>query len=246
MNMGADYIATGHYARIKKNENNKYSLQKGLDQNKDQSYFLHQLNQYQLSKTLFPIGNIEKNTVRDIAKKANIPTYKKKDSTGICFIGERKFKNFLEKFLPAQPGKIITPCGDIIGNHDGLMYYTIGQRQGLNIGGLKNYPEKPWYVADKNINDNLLIAVQDSNHEILNKTSLTVKEVHWIEGPPKKFPYKCKAKIRYRQADQECEINYENKIFNIKFTKPQRAITPGQSIVFYKNDDITIGGGIIN
>ena len=245
INMGADYIATGHYAKIKKTDNNKYLLLKGYDQNKDQSYFLHQLNQYQLSKSLFPIGDMPKDKVREIAKKANIPTYKKKDSTGICFIGERKFKNFLENFLPAQPGKIITPNGDIIGDHDGLMYYTIGQRQGLNIGGLKNYSEKPWYVADKNIKDNLLIAVQESNHEILNKISLQAKDIHWIQDPPKEFPYKCKAKIRYRQSDQECEINYANKIFNIKFTKPQRAITPGQSIVFYQND-ISLGGGVIS
>lgn len=246
INMGADYIATGHYARINNNKNNNtFSLLKGYDQNKDQSYFLHQLNQYQLSKSIFPIGDIPKDKVREIAKQAKIPTYQKKDSTGICFIGERKFKTFLEKYLPAQPGDIITPDKDIIGKHDGLMYYTIGQRQGLNIGGLKNYPEKPWYVAEKDLTNNLLIAVQDSNHELLNKTSLNIENIHWIENRPEQYPFKCQAKIRYRQKDQDCEIHISNNnLFKVIFSEPQRAITAGQSIVFY-NKDITLGGGVI-
>ena len=245
INMGADYIATGHYARINNNKNNnKFSLLKGYDQNKDQSYFLHQLNQYQLSKSVFPIGDMPKDEVREIAKKHKIPTYQKKDSTGICFIGERKFKDFLEKYLPAQPGNIVTPDKDIIGKHDGLMYYTIGQRQGLNIGGLKKYPEKPWYVAEKDLTNNLLIAVQDSNHELLNKISLNIENIHWIENPPEQYPFKCQAKIRYRQKDQDCEIHISNNIYKVIFSEPQRAITAGQSIVFY-NKDITLGGGVI-
>lgn len=245
-NMGADFIATGHYARIKQNNNGEFCLLKGVDNNKDQTYFLHKLNQYQLSKAIFPLGELTKDKVREIAKENDIPTFNKKDSTGVCFIGERKFKSFLEKYLPAKPGKIITPEGDIIGKHDGLMYYTLGQRQGLNIGGLKNYSEKPWYVADKDLKNNKLVAVQDQSHPLLNHNELVTDELHWIQTKPgiEEFPYECQAKIRYRQQDQPCTIILRDNQISIKFKTLQKAITPGQSVVLYQ-DDLTLGGGVI-
>lgn len=238
---GADCIATGHYTRT----NDKFQLLKGLDNNKDQSYFLHMLTQEQLSQSLFPVGELAKEKVRAIAEKAGFINHAKKDSTGICFIGERKFKTFLNEYLPAQPGDIQTPEGNVIGQHDGLMFYTLGQRQGLKIGGLKNTAESPWYVAAKNIGKNLLIVTQGHDHPLLFARSLIADELHWINAAPSEFPFKARAKTRYRQQDQECIIHHlpENK-YKIDFTEPQRAITPGQSVVFYQ-DDVCLGGGII-
>ncbi len=244
LKLGADKIATGHYARIQEN-NGSYNLQKGTDCNKDQSYFLHQLSQQELKHSLFPLGSIEKSSVRAIATECGFDNHEKKDSTGICFIGERKFRDFLSKYLPATHGDIKTLDGEIIGKHQGAAYYTIGQRQGLGIGGVKNAGETPWYVVEKNIKNNVLTVVQGDNHPALYNTHLSSKHIHWINTPPTKWPYKCKAKIRYRQEDQDCTISLDSQQHSvIQFNKSQRAVSPGQSVVFYQND-ICLGGGII-
>src|SRR5579883_243813 len=237
---GADCIATGHYAR--KSADNE--LLKGLDSNKDQSYFLHALTKEQIAQSLFPVGELKKETVRKIAAEAGFKNYAKKDSTGICFIGERKFKTFLSEYLPAQPGMIKTLGGEIIGKHDGLMFYTIGQRQGLHIGGRKDKAELPWYVAAKDITQNVLYVVQGDHHPALFKQDLIAANVHWIHHIPA-LPFKAAAKTRYRQQDQACVIEkMEEDHYRVTFAEPQRAITPGQSVVFYQ-DDICLGGGII-
>jgi tRNA-specific 2-thiouridylase len=240
---GADYIATGHYARLRK-EGEKIALLKGSDLQKDQSYFLYALHETQLTHSLFPIGDLPKQQVRAIARQLGFENHAKKDSTGICFIGERKFKTFLNDYLPAKPGNIETLNGEVIGSHDGLMFYTIGQRQGLQIGGQKGMAESPWYVAHKEIKRNVLIAVQGINHPALYKTSLVTGPLHWIHSPSA-LPLKVTAKTRYRQADQPCQIEPIDSLhYRVIFEQPQRAITPGQSIVFYQ-DDICLGGGII-
>ena len=242
--LGSNLIATGHYARKHKLKNGEYQLVKGIDLNKDQTYFLYRLNQKQLKHIIFPIGELTKPQVRKIAKKKQFITYDKKGSTGICFIGKRKFKEFLKRYLPAQPGKIHDENGIIIGQHSGLMYYTIGQRQGLGIGGMKKRSKTPWFVVDKNLNDNILVAVQGHDHPLLFKKTLLAIDVHWIQG--KAFnKVNCKAKIRYRQPDQTCYIKInDDKSVYVEFKNSQRAIAPGQSIVFY-NGDICLGGGII-
>lgn len=239
---GADFIATGHYVRSAQNAAGAQLL-KGTDPQKDQSYFLYALNADQVAQSLFPVGDLPKSRVRAIAEKLGFKNHAKKDSTGICFIGERKFKTFLNEYLPAQPGFIRTEYGDIIGQHDGLMFYTIGQRQGLNIGGKKGKAELPWYVAEKDIQTNTLIVVQGDDHPALFKQSLISRSIHWI-NQPKDLPYRASAKTRYRQPDQACLIEAIDDYFRITFDQPQRAVTPGQSIVFYQ-DDICLGGGII-
>jgi tRNA-specific 2-thiouridylase len=245
LELGADYIATGHYVR-KGEVQGKAALLKGLDNNKDQSYFLHQVGSEELSRTLFPVGELEKPEVRRLAEEHDLITHNKKDSTGICFIGERRFKDFLQQYLPAQPGKIKTPNGDVIGDHSGLMYYTIGQRQGLHIGGLKDYPEEPWFVAGKDLENNTLIAVQGQQNPLLFTDWLTADEIFWISGEAPDMPFRCKAKVRYRQADQSCEITQQdNGKYLITFDESQRAITPGQSVVIYQ-DDVCLGGGVID
>jgi tRNA-specific 2-thiouridylase len=244
---GADYIATGHYARCQRNGANdtEFNLLKGLDPQKDQSYFLHALNQQQLANSLFPLGGMEKSAVRELARQAGFVNHVKKDSTGICFIGERKFKNFLNDYLPAQPGPIHTTDGVEVGTHDGLMFYTLGQRQGLKIGGTKDFLQAPWYVIAKNMRDNILIVAQGQDHPELFATQLTANQVHWINQPPAVFPLHARAKTRYRQEDQACIIDTaDSQTVKITFTEPQRAITPGQSVVFYQ-DDICLGGGVI-
>ena len=242
--LGADYIATGHYAR-KNHKNSKYSLLKGLDPAKDQSYFLHLLSQEQLAPTLFPIGDITKQEVRKIAEQNNFPNHAKKDSTGICFIGERKFKNFLSEYLLNKPGTIVTTENEKIGKNDGLMFYTIGQRQGLNIGGQKNCLESPWYVASKDIKNNQLLVTQDRNHPLLMADKLICDKTHWISEIEPTFPLTCTAKIRYRQQDQNCVVHkLENNSLKVIFDAPQWAITSGQSIVFYYKDEC-LGGGVI-
>lgn len=237
---GADRIATGHYAQIDKNR-----LLKGLDPTKDQSYFLHALPEQALTQAVFPVGGLEKSHVRALAKDLGLITHNKKDSTGICFIGERKFKTFLNEFLPAQPGFICTLDGTVIGHHDGLMFYTIGQRQGLQIGGLKGQSELPWYVADKRVSDNTLIVVQGENHPALFKPHLIGLNAHWINTPPT-LPLQAYAKTRYRQADQACLIEAVEGTPHVKvtFQEPQRAVTPGQSVVFYLGD-VCLGGAVI-
>lgn len=240
---GADYIATGHYARTLTNQAGTHLL-KGLDPQKDQSYFLHALSAAQLAQSLFPVGELPKSDVRAIAEKIGLANHAKKDSTGICFIGERKFKSFLNDYLPAQPGNIETLDGEVIGRHDGLMFHTIGQRQGLQIGGQKGKAEAPWYVADKDIQRNVLIVVQGTDHPALFKQILSANALHWINQTPS-LNSKLAAKIRYRQTDQACTIDVlDGDRCQVAFDEPQRAVTPGQSIVFYQ-DDICLGGGII-
>lgn len=236
---GADFIATGHYAR---NENRE--LLKAIDLTKDQSYFLYALNQEQLSRSLFPLGDLKKTQVREIAKNAGFINHAKKDSTGICFIGERKFKNFLNDYLPAMPGEIQTIDGKVLGTHDGLMFYTLGQRKGLKIGGLKNGIESPWYVADKNIEKNILIVTQEEN--ALLSSSLIVNTMHWIKAMPESPSFSATAKTRYRQTDQLCNVHRLDKTqYRIEFLNPQRAVTPGQSVVLYQKENC-LGGGVIH
>jgi tRNA-specific 2-thiouridylase len=245
LHLGADYIATGHYARIQPN-NNQYSLLKGTDPNKDQSYFLYTLGQAQLAHSLFPVGHLTKPEVRKLATEAGLVTHAKKDSTGICFIGERKFKEFLSRYLPAQPGSMETPAGDIIGRHDGLMYYTIGQRQGLQIGGRKQAEAKPWYVVSKDLTRNVLIVAQGHDHPCLFTQTLNCSQTAWVSGVAPHLPFACSAKTRYRQTEQPCTITaHSENSFEVQFETAQWAVTPGQSIVFYQ-DDICLGGGVID
>lgn len=250
--LNADLVATGHYARIDKNNNSNYLLT-ALDQNKDQSYFLHALTQQQLSNCLFPLGELHKSDVRKIAKDAGLNNYNKKDSTGICFIGERKFKNFLEKYLPNKSGKIVTESGEFIGTHDGLMYYTIGQRKGLKIGGKNKYHhiDEPWYVVDKNLNSNQLIVAKGKQHPKLFAKQLRAIKSHWINTNHTKTldAFVCQAKIRYRQASQLCHVKIinvseDNSELLVTFENAQRAISPGQYIVFYQGNNC-LGGAII-
>ncbi|MCZ6803960.1 MAG: tRNA 2-thiouridine(34) synthase MnmA [Proteobacteria bacterium] len=244
-NRGAKQIATGHYARIH-SQGNSLQLLKGLDQNKDQSYFLCCLNQAQLRKALFPIGELDKTEVRKRAEQAGLITHDKKDSTGICFIGEQPFRQFLSRFIPPDPGLIKTTEGQTIGEHEGIFYYTLGQRQGLGIGGVKGAADAPWYVVQKNIEENSLIVAQDHDHPLLHSTGLTASNINWISGEIPEIPYKCQAKNRYRQTDQVCVIEkIENDNYSVSFESSQRAITPGQFIVFYQ-ENICLGGGIID
>ncbi|MCK5888315.1 MAG: tRNA 2-thiouridine(34) synthase MnmA [Methylococcales bacterium] len=242
--LGAEYIATGHYAQVNES-NGEYALVKGVDPNKEQSYFLYTLGQKALSKTLFPIGDMYKPELREMAKRAGFDNHKKKDSTGICFIGERKFKDFLQRYLPTQPGEIRTPEGQYIAQHNGLMYYTFGQRQGLGIGGVKDAPDEPWYVLDKDLDNNQLIVGQGHDHPLLLHNTLEAGQLDWCNDKPLTSVIECKAKTRYRQNDQDCYLEpLENGRCKVSFKKPQRAITPGQSVVFYQGD-ICLGGGVI-
>jgi tRNA-specific 2-thiouridylase len=242
--LNAHAIATGHYARVSLVEN-EYQLLKGLDPDKEQSYFLYTLGQFELAHTLFPIGHLHKTQIRALAKKAGFENHRKKDSTGICFIGERKFKEFLQRYLPAQPGDIRTADGKIIGTHQGLMYYTLGQRQGLGIGGVKNAADEPWYVLDKNLIDNVLVVGQGHDHTLLLHNQLEAGQLDWCSDRGLSKTLRCTAKTRYRQADQSCFIEpLANNRCRVSFDQSQRAITPGQSVVFY-NNDICLGGGII-
>lgn len=241
--LGADLIATGHYVQ-RREENNRTLLLKGLDANKDQSYFLHAVAGEQLTKSLFPVGGMEKQAVRALAEQYDLITARKKDSTGICFIGERRFSDFLKQYLPAQPGAIETLKGEIIGKHNGLMYHTIGQRQGLGIGGLKNATDDPWYVMGKDLDRNVLIIGQGNNNPCLFANALTCKEIYWVNPIDFYHPLKLSAKVRYRQADQDCLLEKTSSGYSISFSEPQRAVTPGQSVVLYDNN-ICLGGGVI-
>ena len=246
--LGAKYIATGHYADLNKNIDST-ELIKPKDKNKDQTYFLHAVNEAALKQTLFPLCNLTKSEVRDIAKMNGLLNYDKKDSTGICFIGERPFREFLEKFLPAQPGVMVDNNGNIIGQHQGLMYYTIGQRQGLNIGGRKDSNNNPWYVLKKDLTTNTLMVVQGDHHDLYSR-SLIVSNFSWIGSAEELIldtkTINCHGKVRYRQPDQACkaELLKDNKI-KIVFDEPQRAITEGQAAVLYKNNRC-LGGGAID
>lgn len=242
--LGADKIATGHYVRQGVREG-RPRLLKGLDGNKDQSYFLHAVPEAAIARTLFPVGELEKPAVRALAEEHGLITAKKKDSTGICFIGERRFRDFLQQYLPAQPGTIETPDGDVIGKHMGLMYYTLGQRQGLGIGGLANYSEEPWYVAAKDLDRNVLIAVQGKHDQLLYSDTLATEAMDWVAGEPPVQQGRFTAKTRYRQSDCDCEIRVlPDGGVEVTFDDPQWAVTPGQSLVLY-DGDICLGGGVI-
>lgn len=244
LQLGADFIATGHYVQ-RGEKDGEYFLLKGLDDNKDQSYFLYTLKQPQLKHSLFPVGDIEKPEVRSIAEKSDFITHDKKDSTGICFIGERKFKDFLERFIPAQPGEIKTLQGKTIGKHHGLMYYTLGQRKGLGIGGVKDSSDEPWFSVKKDLENNILYVAQGEDPSLYH-THLSASQLSWVSEKTPPLPFKCKAKVRYRQPDQTCTIHsIEAGNASVSFDESQRAITPGQSIVFYQNN-ICLGGGVID
>jgi len=243
--LGADLIATGHYVRKGYDEQGQAQLLRGLDKNKDQSYFLHAVGHREIDLTLFPVGELNKPEVRRLAEEQGLVTAKKKDSTGICFIGERRFSDFLKRYLPAQPGKIITDKGEVIGEHAGLMYYTLGQRQGLGIGGVKGYPDAPWFVAGKNLDTNELTVVQGEDHPLLFTDGLICSPPDWVAGQPPGKSFTCTSKVRYRQADQECQvILLPTGQCQVTFSTSQRAVTPGQSVVFY-DEHQCLGGGVI-
>ncbi len=240
LKLGADKIATGHYARVRERFG-QFELLKAEDGTKDQSYFLYRLNQAQLSRTLFPLGELYKREVRKIAEQAGLSTFAKKDSTGICFIGERPFREFLERYLPKQPGPMQTPEGKTVGGHQGLAYYTIGQRQGLGIGG----QGEPWFVAAKDMASNTLIVVQGHDHPLLLKPALSAADLSWISGTSPHPHWVYAAKTRYRQADAPCSIaRIDASRCDIEFAEPQWAVTPGQSVVVYESE-VCLGGGII-
>ena len=244
ISMGADKIATGHYAQIKESDG-LYSLLKADDSTKDQSYFLYRLNQHQLSKSIFPLGTFLKKDVREIAKKEGLHNSDKKDSTGICFIGERPFTEFLNKYIENSPGPIKDEHGKIVGEHIGLVFYTLGQRQGLGIGGSKTSNGEPWFVAEKNIQENTLIVAQGHGHPLLFKDGLAAKKTHWIHGTLPKKHWVYGAKTRYRQPDAPCEIDTINDhSIELFFGQKQWAITPGQSVVVYESN-VCLGGAII-
>lgn len=247
MAMGGDLIATGHYAQVRENplKAGNYQLLKADDGSKDQSYFLHRLNQAQLSKTLFPLGKLLKREVREMAREAGLANAEKKDSTGICFIGERPFQEFLQRYLPKKPGVMKTPDGKVVGQHDGLMYYTLGQRQGLKIGGCRDSSGEPWFVAAKDMATNELIVVQGHDHPLLLNDGLKAGQLHWISGEEPETNWVYAAKNRYRQTDAPCEIDALNtEEMDLRFGQKQWAITPGQSAVVYESN-VCLGGGII-
>ncbi len=242
--LGADFIATGHYVR-RPPLDQQPKLLRGLDGNKDQSYFLYTLSEQQVAQSLFPVGNIEKPIVRAIAEDLGLATAKKKDSTGICFIGERKFKDFLARYLPAQAGDIKTVDGQVIGRHDGLMYHTLGQRKGLGIGGVKGASENAWYVVEKDLVNNVLIVAQGQDNSALLSSGLIASQLHWVDRQPIREKLRCTVKTRYRQADILCEIQpLDDETIRVVFNEPQIAVTPGQSAVFYQGE-VCLGGGII-
>lgn len=243
--LDADWIATGHYAQLRK-KGGQLQLLKGADAGKDQSYFLHGLHEWQLQNVLFPIGALQKKQVRQIAEKISLTVHDKKDSTGLCFIGERNFADFLKSYLPPEPGNIVDTEGNLIGRHDGLMYCTIGQRQGLGIGGVRGGEDAPWYVLDKNTDERTLIAGQGNNHPRLFSKTLYLDQIHWINGDaPAVPPVSLSAKCRYRQKDQSCVLEAQGEGFRVRFDHPQRAVTPGQFACFYQ-DNRCLGGGIIS
>ncbi len=242
--LGAEKIATGHYARTDCVDG-RHRLLRGLDGNKDQSYFLHALGQLQLAATLFPIGELPKPEVRRLALAAGLPTHAKKDSTGICFIGERDFREFLGRYIPAQKGELQTPDGKRIGEHDGVMYYTLGQRNGLGIGGRSDSSGQPWYVVGKNVAKNILFVAQGNETTWLHSRLLRANELTWVAGQAPAREFRCMAKTRYRQPDQACIVRVDGETCGVEFDTSQRAVTPGQSVVFY-HDAECLGGAIID
>ena len=243
--LGGEFLATGHYARAARIDGNT-ALLKAADLNKDQSYFLHAVSAEALAETIFPLGELQKGEVRRMARDRGLRIHDKKDSTGICFIGERPFREFLSTYLPANPGPIRTSGGDEIGTHSGLMYYTLGQRQGLQIGGRKDASDEPWYVVDKNMQENALIVAQGETHLLLSD-QLVATHASWIGATPVGLDngLKYMAKVRYRQADQACTVSSDGDQLKVVFEEPQRAVAPGQFVVFYDADQC-LGGAIID
>jgi len=244
MRLGATRIATGHYARVRERDG-AFDLLRGADPAKDQSYFLHRLTQAQLARVLFPLGHLEKSEVRRLAADAGLPNHAKKDSTGICFIGERPFREFLNRYLPREPGPIVTPAGHSVGEHIGLAFYTIGQRKGIGLGGAKGGSGDAWYVAGKDLERNTLTVVQGHDHPLLMRRSLAALEASWVTGEPPAAPSPHTAKTRYRQADAACTLAAASETgLAVEFAHPQWAVTPGQSVVLYDRDRC-LGGGVI-
>ncbi len=241
--LGADKIATGHYARVDCVDG-QYRLLRAADAAKDQSYFLHALGQQALAATLFPLGDIEKPRVRELARDAGLPTHAKKDSTGICFIGERDFRSFLSQYIPARPGEMRTPEGALIGEHQGVMYYTLGQRNGLGIGGRHDASGEPWFVVGKDVSNNVLYVAQGGENHWLYSERLRSEAPYWIAGAPPANEFRCTARTRYRQADQACTVSVEADGLALRFDVPQRAVTPGQSVVLYAGE-VCLGGAVI-
>jgi tRNA-uridine 2-sulfurtransferase len=242
--LGASRIATGHYAQVREIDG-RYELLKAQDGTKDQSYFLHRLSQTQLARTMFPLGQLKKTEVRRLAKDAGLPNFAKRDSTGICFIGERPFREFLNRYLPRRPGAMRTPEGRAVGEHIGLAFYTIGQRKGIGLGGVKGAVEDAWYVAAKNMEANELIVVQGHDHPLLLRRSLEARDLSWVSGEPPAIDVNYGAKTRYRQADAACHVaKLTAEEVDVDFDAPQWAITPGQSVVLYRGE-VCLGGGVI-
>lgn len=245
MDLGADYVATGHYAQVTVDENGVTHMLRGVDNNKDQTYFLSQLSQEQLSKTMFPLGGMEKSEVRAIAERAGLATAKKKDSTGVCFIGEKNFKQFLSNYLPAKKGNMVTLDGEVKGQHDGLMYYTIGQRQGLGIGG-GGATQEPWFVVGKDLATNTLYVGQGFHHPALYADRLEASQIHFTTEQDRGTEFSCTAKFRYRQQDVPVTVRLlDGDRAEVIFDEPVRAITPGQAVVFYDGMEC-LGGGLID
>lgn len=242
--LGAERIATGHYARVDQHQG-RWRLLRGADRGKDQSYFLHQLGQEQLARTLFPIGDLEKPALRALAAEAGLGTAAKKDSTGICFIGERDFRQFLSQYLPARQGQIRDANDVVIAQHPGVFYFTIGQREGLNIGGVRGRAQAPWFVVGKDVAGNVLYVDQDSNSRWMMSNALRSETLHWIDGSPPARVFRCTAQTRYRQPDEDCQVHVlDDGSAHVVFDRPQRAVTPGQSLVLY-DGPVCLGGGVI-
>ncbi|MCB1749433.1 MAG: tRNA 2-thiouridine(34) synthase MnmA [Gammaproteobacteria bacterium] len=243
--IGGDCIATGHYVQ-RGHDGGGHTLEKGADPAKDQSYFLYTLGQDQLACALFPVGDLAKPDVRRRAAAAGLPTHEKKDSTGICFIGERPFREFLARFVPATPGAIVTLAGQVVGEHHGAVFYTLGQRQGLGIGGVRGAAEAPWFVVAKDLERNELTVAQGHDHPALLSRTLEASDLSWVAGAPPPLPARLSAKTRYRQGDQACTLEtIVDGVATVHFDAPQRAVTPGQSVVFYAGTRC-LGGGIID
>ena len=243
--LGADKIATGHYASVAR-RGGQWQLLRAADRGKDQTYFLHQLGQEQLAATEFPLGALAKADVRAMARQAGLPTAAKKDSTGICFIGERDFRSFLSQYLPAREGEMQTPDGRVVGRHPGVFYFTLGQREGLQLGGLRGFDAAPWYVVGKDVARNVLVVDQGSDSPYLRSTRLWSEPAHWIGGQPPARRFECTAQTRYRQPEEPCLVSIDDSSGSIEvaFRNPQRAVTPGQSVVLY-DDDVCLGGAVI-
>jgi len=242
--LGADRIATGHYARVRRDAHGRAQLLKGRDAGKDQSYFLHRLTQEQLGPVMFPLGDMHKRDVRALARREGLANWDKKDSTGICFIGERPFRDFLARYLPTTPGPMVTPAGRVVGTHQGLAYYTLGQRQGLRIGGMRDADARAWYVAGKDLERNRLVVVQGDEHPLLRRRTVDAADVHWIAGTPPILPARLAAKTRYRMADAACVVEAHARGLRARFDAPQWAPTPGQYLVLY-DGEACLGGGVI-